>query len=491
MLRTSKARFTTVIAVIGALLIVGCTPRLESLTVPTTTSSGAGATAPATATIPADEPEATPPSAREIELVSRASDGTPGNSHSADPSLSADGRWVVFQSHASNLVPGDHNECRSAMLGDVVDGQCPDIFLRDRQAGTTERISVPADGSEANGESFRPLISADGQWIAFYSRADNLVPEYAGQCAAEPWPENCTGLYLYSRASGQLALVTVMSDNGGKGSGPSRFALSFSGDGQWLAFSEQSYMDDPLSLPCCSAIRNQQTGEITPLELATAAEGYSISPSISNDGRLVAVYVGASWSPSSDPDDAGWSGIALLDHETGTATRLVDVVGAGHRMAADGNVIAFDSGSRGLDPNNDSSCGLDPGSNVPCTQLYSYDLRSHETARISESVDGEAANKESYLCDLSTDGQRLLFISGATNLLPDSLSEGPHLLLYDRQEDQIKLLRERSLCGALSGDATWYAFLSDEALAPDDTQMCQSAMGTTNCLDIYMAPLNP
>jgi Tol biopolymer transport system component len=76
--------------------------------------------------------------------------------------ISADGRYVAFSSSATNLVVNDTNNCE-------------DVFVRDRTLGTTIRVSVASNGTQANGCSFNPAISADGQHVAFESLASNLV----------------------------------------------------------------------------------------------------------------------------------------------------------------------------------------------------------------------------------------------------------------------------------------------------------------------------
>ena len=88
--------------------------------------------------------------------------------NSQRPSISADGRYVAFESDASNLVSGDTN-------------YHPDIFVHDRQTGQTTRVSVASDGTQANGHSFDPSISADGRYVAFGSEADNLVSGDTGR----------------------------------------------------------------------------------------------------------------------------------------------------------------------------------------------------------------------------------------------------------------------------------------------------------------------
>ena len=76
--------------------------------------------------------------------------------------VSADGRFIVYESDASNLVRGDMN-------------QRFDVFVYDRQTQLTERVSVASDGSEGNGDSFDPTISSDGRYVVFTSDASNLV----------------------------------------------------------------------------------------------------------------------------------------------------------------------------------------------------------------------------------------------------------------------------------------------------------------------------
>ena len=93
--------------------------------------------------------------------------GNAGDELSEDPDITPDGRFVTFLSLASNLVPGDTNNRR-------------DIFVRDRQTGTTERVSVSTAGAEGNSESMHPRIANDGLQVAFQSNSDNLVPEDTG-----------------------------------------------------------------------------------------------------------------------------------------------------------------------------------------------------------------------------------------------------------------------------------------------------------------------
>ena len=102
----------------------------------------------------------------------RVSVGARGEANGASEGsgISGDGRLVVFRSTATNLVGGDT-------------GPFPDVFVRNWKAGTTERVNVSSAGAQANHETYRGSISADGRWVAFRSEASNLVPGDANVAA--------------------------------------------------------------------------------------------------------------------------------------------------------------------------------------------------------------------------------------------------------------------------------------------------------------------
>jgi hypothetical protein len=105
-----------------------------------------------------------------VDIVSVSDVGDQGNNNSfmsgvanGATSISADGRFVAFESDASNLVPDDTNALR-------------DIFVYDRQTDTIERVNLTSAGAQATGgASYNPSISADGRFVAFESLATNLV----------------------------------------------------------------------------------------------------------------------------------------------------------------------------------------------------------------------------------------------------------------------------------------------------------------------------
>jgi Tol biopolymer transport system component len=119
--------------------------------------------------------------------ASTASDGTQGNGGSQNPSLSFDGRYVVFWSGATNLIDGDTNGVW-------------DIFVHDRETGETTRVSVASDGTQGNDISRFPSISADGRYVAFESDADNLV---SGDT------NGFSDIFVHDRETGETICVSI------------------------------------------------------------------------------------------------------------------------------------------------------------------------------------------------------------------------------------------------------------------------------------------
>ncbi len=144
--------------------------------------------------------------------ASIASWGFQVNDHSSEPSISADGRFVAFASRASNLVPDDHN-------------YVPDVFVHDRQSWTTTRVSVDSSGSQGKYSSLAPSISADGRFVAFYSYANNLVPGDTN---------SVSDVFVHDRQIGTTARVSV--DSSGSQGDESSFFPSISPDGRFVAF---------------------------------------------------------------------------------------------------------------------------------------------------------------------------------------------------------------------------------------------------------------
>jgi Tol biopolymer transport system component len=142
------------------------------------------------------------------ERVSVDSAGNQGNNQSVGPGIrggptfgpeiSGDGRFVAFDSIATNLVPDDTNTCAlRSIYSFLVPGQCPDVFVHDRQTGATFRVSVDSAGAQSNGPSTDPAIDADGSVVAFFSAATNLVPDDTNTCGFFTGPGQCPDIFVH------------------------------------------------------------------------------------------------------------------------------------------------------------------------------------------------------------------------------------------------------------------------------------------------------
>lgn len=202
--------------------------------------------------------------------VSIRSDLTEGNGTSYDPSISANGRFVAFTSTASNLaIKGDNN-------GDA------DVFVHDRTAVKTNRVSISSKLKEGNSSSVSPSISGDGRMVAFVSYATNLVPRDTNRR-----PD----VFVYNRATRKTIRVSIASD--GTQANAESAAPMISADGGYVAFQSAAtnLIDDDDNGAVDIFVHDLSTGETERVSEGMAGsepDGNSIIPAISADGRYVA-----------------------------------------------------------------------------------------------------------------------------------------------------------------------------------------------------------
>ncbi|MCK4451842.1 MAG: PD40 domain-containing protein, partial [Anaerolineae bacterium] len=189
-----------------------------------------------------------------FEPVNVSSAGTPGNQASMNAIISADGHYVAFASWASNLVAQDTNDQA-------------DVFVRDRIAHTTERVSVASDGSDGNGDSGTIFsygtaiwgeqisISDDGRYVAFVSDANNLVTDRTRVYSPYGWP-SYNRVYVHDRQTGETKAVIFY---GPEASGLCTY-LHISGDGRWVSLMKQSPHCSPLDVCSEIGLYDRQTG---------------------------------------------------------------------------------------------------------------------------------------------------------------------------------------------------------------------------------------
>jgi hypothetical protein len=233
------------------------------------------------------------------ERVSLNSMEEQANGDSYRSAMSADARYVAFDSNASNLVGGDTNNLCDNDDDKVFNNNCADIFVRDRQMGTTTRVSVATGGGQANSESLDPAISANGRYVAFYSYASNLVPgDTNNSCDANGdgiFTGNCRDVFVHDRQTSETSRVSVSSsgEQGNDRSGGCCQPLRISGDGRYVAFhsAATNLVTSDANGKVDSFVHDRQT-RITHLlsvsSVGAQGNGHSASPAISSNGRYVA-----------------------------------------------------------------------------------------------------------------------------------------------------------------------------------------------------------
>ena len=233
--------------------------------------------------------------------ASVASSGMEGDSPSRQPDISGDGRFIAWQSNATNLVLGDTNAST-------------DIFIHDRVTGTTARVSVASGGAQASQDSIDCDLSANGRFVAFESDAPDLV-------AADT--NNDTDVFIHDRQMGVTERLSVASSGSQADSGS--FNASVSGDGRFVAFeslatnlvaSDSNGFTDVF-------VRDRAQATTVRVSVAPAGSqgnGSSVVPAISTNGRFIAFTSFASNLIAGDTN--GWEDIFLHDRLPGTTVRM-------------------------------------------------------------------------------------------------------------------------------------------------------------------------
>ena len=392
----------------------------------------------------------TAPATTPVQLASKSSSGVQANSASSvsSNSVSADGRYVVFSTSATNLVTGNtHNY--------------PEIYVRDLQSSATTAVSVSSSGVLADSYCYGGSISANGRYVVFWSDADNL---YSGTVY-----NGNAGVYVRDLSSGTTEREDIATD-GTPGNGNSSGA-AISADGRFVVFvSNSSNLISGVG-GMQAYLRDRKTGKTALVSVAmdgTPASAVTNSVAISADGRFVAFISYATTLVSQNTN--GLAEAFVRDMETGI-TSLVSVSSAGVpanasiftnsnmvplALSADGRYVAFSSSAtnlvsesldgsiihvflydRQLQQNilvDVDSVGTPLGGWSSFTtpaisadgrfitffgflQVLVRDIVAEQTAVVSLASNGNAGNNTTYSPDLSVGGPKIVFASGATNLV--------------------------------------------------------------------------
>jgi len=408
--------------------------------------------------------------AADFELVSiRSTNDGSGDGRSSNPALSADGNLVAFSSAASDLVSGDNN----GMM---------DIFVRDRVSRTTELISVNTSGSSGNGDSFNPVISADGRYVAFQSRASNLA---AGD------NNNAFDVFVRDRTLGQTILVSATS--AGNAAAGNSYSPQLTADGRKVVFASTAgnLVNNDTNNTADAFLRDLDAGTNALLSVNTNGwSGNSITapPVITPDGRYVAFLSAASDLAAGDTNNHNdvyrrnlMSGTTELAsrNPNGKAGNFISFHPV---ISTNGQRVAFASQATDLTTDTDTNISTD---------VFIFDFGTNATLLVSR-VPGSSrtGNKGSATPFFSSDGNHLLFVSIGTDLAANDNNGKQDVFLWRGANDTLELI---SVDSAGSGPGNDFAGISAAGMSDDlrfvafYSTSTNLALGDTNSVsDIFL-----
>lgn len=330
-----------------------------------------------------------------LELVSATPSGTPSDGDAVVESMSADGRVVTFVSDASDLGTGDDNHA-------------PDVYVRDRQTRTTQRIAIPTVPPVLRRAGTQPALSADGRYLVFTSIV--LLSTLPLQPADQ--------IVLVDRETGATEVVSL-ADDGTPSDGAVQAAVS--GDAGVIAFSSTSDFlvpgDDNGHADVF--VRDRVSGRTERVSVSTTgqqADGDCWGSVVSRDGRVVAF-----WSDATTlvPDDGnGVTDVFVHDRMTHVTERVSvsrqggDGDGASPHPSYPGSLITLSADGRYVAFSSEATNLVDGDLNG-WDDIFVRDRLSGETTLISVQPSGIQSDWYSWEAVLSADARSIAFATGS------------------------------------------------------------------------------
>lgn len=348
----------------------------------------------------------------ETSRISVDSNEQEANGNSINASISADGRYVVFDSVATNLTTADNNSTW-------------DIFLRDRLNQNTIRLTAGLAEGESDGASIDPVISDNGTTIVFSSSATNLVDDDTNQVA---------DIFRFDMINSELIRISVNQDND-EGNDDSD-APDVSADGRYIVFESNATnltSDTDSNSATDVFLFDSLTGQTERISVSSEEEegnGISRNPSVSDDGRFV-VFDSQS-NNLVDNDNNNASDIFLRDRLLGE-TRRINIDNNNNEANGDseipvisgnGSVVAFRSIASNLVENDNNNV----------RDIFVKDLIDNISSRVSISssgAEGDASTFSSPSIDAS--GRYIVFYSAASNLVDNDINVAWDVFVHDRE----------------------------------------------------------
>ena len=350
-----------------------------------------------------------------LTRASVAGDGTQGNDDSFVSAISADGRYVAFVSHATNLVDGDTNSAE-------------DVFLHDLLTGQTARVSVSSDGLQPMQDSFRAALSADGRYVAFSSRSPELDPEDTNIFY---------DVFLHDRLTGETVRVSVAGD-GSEGNGDS-LRPAITADGRYIAFEStaSNLVPGDSNNVYDVFVHDMETGETERVSVAsdgTQGNDESRPCATSADGRHIVFHSAASNLVPDDTNDC-WD-VFVHDMETGETERVsvsTDGIQGNARsgllwmdpsISSDGRYVTFTS----------EAWNLVPGDTNAARDVFVHDRLTGRTWRASLRGDGSENPGHSEWSSITADGAAVVFEAQPSLMLPGETEDNFNIFVRDQLE---------------------------------------------------------
>ena len=418
-----------------------------------------------------------------IYRINLSSTGMEANNSSEGVSINENGSILAFVSFASNLVENDTDDDCLSISGEME--SCADIFLKDLTTNEIKRISEANNGIPGNNHSgimhewgSYTSISSDGRYITFYSNADNLLPDVTPKNSylfdtklnqiqlignTDTYPEQSTHFYNINPA---------ISANG-------RFVV-FQSNNPNLVQNDTNGVDDIF-------LFDIQTGQIERVSIGTGGKqadrpsGLGYPATISGNGRFVAFVSEAKNLAPNDTNNL--PDIFLRDRTLGTTIRISknnldgslgesNGASTNPKLSADGQAIVFQSSANNL-IQNDTNDAID---------IFLYHLKTGQIELISVSLSGDLSNGNSSNPDISSNNRWIVFSSDADNLVHNDTNNVTDIFVYDidtKHTIRVSVNNEGeegnniSNSPVISGDGNKIAFVSLASnLVSNDSNEC-------------------